>query len=193
MLHRRHQLAGFATFSLLELVLVIVLVVVLVITALENLLPLRGQAESARFAQTLGALRGALGLTISERVLAGGLPAVAGLAQENPMTWLAVTPGNYTGASDHLDPAGLPPGGWGFDNTTRSLVYRVQYPEYFQGGDPGPPHIRLTVRLDYADRNGNRRFDPADNLRGVALVASADYAWVVPEDSETLRLLGLGQ
>lgn len=190
--HHRHS-AGFATFSLLELVVVIILVVVLVITALENLLPLRGQAESARFAQTLGALRGALGLSVSERVLRGGLPAVAELANENPFTWLAVAPDGYIGATGQLDPAALPPGGWGFDEQSHTLIYRVRYPEYFQGGDPDLPHIRLAVRLNYADRNGNRRFDDADSLHGVALVALDDYAWVVPEASETLRLLGLGQ
>lgn len=184
---------GFATFSLLELVVVIILVVVLVITALENLLPLRGQAESARFAQTLGALRGALGLTVSERVLRGGLPAVAGLANENPFTWLAVAPDGYTGAAGQLDPAALPPGGWGFDEQSHTLIYRVRYPEYLQGGRPAPPHLRLAVRLKYTDRNGNRRFDDADSLQGVALVALDDYAWVVPDGSETLRLLGLGQ
>lgn len=193
MRHRPARFTGFATFSLLELVVVIVLVVILVVTALENLLPLRGQAESVRFTQTLGALRSALGLTVSERVLRDGLPAVATLARDNPMGWLAVTPANYTSASDHLDPAALPPGGWGFDNTAHTLVYRVRYPEYFQGGSVNPPHIRLAVRLNYTDRNGNARFDAdADTLHGVALVALDSYAWVVPEASETLRLLGLG-
>lgn len=185
--------AGFATYSLLEIIIVVCLVALLAVVMLENLLPLRGKAEAARFAQSLGALRSAVHTRFAEAVVRDGFASVERLAHENPVQWLAVPPAAYVGERAAPAPAEIPPGGWVFDSATRRLLYRVRYPEYFRGGSGSPPVIRLAVRLDYTDANGDGRFSAGrDRLRGVALSVLDDYAWEVPEQPETLRLLGLG-
>lgn len=183
--------SGFATFSLLETIVVVVLVVILIVTAMENLLPLRGKAEQANVLSTIGALRSALGIAVAERAMRQGLGPVAELGGSNPMAQLAVKPANYLGEQAATDPAGIPPGHWVFDSDRRLLVYRVRYPQYFRGGAPDPVRIRFRVILRYTDHDADGRYSVrTDSLHSVELRALDDYAWQEPEGSEIFRLFG---
>lgn len=130
-------------FTLWELLVVIALIVFLFVTAIENLLPLRAEAERAALVTTVGKLRGAVGLESVRRVMQDDGGSLADLDGANPMNWLAVAPLNYSGET--RDFHSVARGGWGFDPATGVLFYRVRYPEYFEGSYDSPPGIRFRV------------------------------------------------
>jgi len=166
-------------FSLLELVVVVALIAVLWFVAIDRMLRLRIDAERVAMLQVLGGLRSALGLEVAERVVRRGLASVTELQGANPMELLAERPHNYVGELDGPDPSRVPPGSWYFDRRTRMLVYRVRYPEAFEGGPPeGPPRARFRVEVLWRDRDGDGRLDPrADSVGGVRLAPVEPYRW----------------
>ncbi len=168
-----------AGFSLLELVVVVALIAVLWFVAIERILQLRIDAERVAMLQVLGGLRSALGLEVAERVVRRGLASVVELQGTNPMDLLAERPHNYLGELEAPDPAGIPPGSWYFDTRTRMLVYRVRYPEAFEGGPAeGPPRARFRVEVLWRDRDGDGRLDPrTDSVGGVRLAPVEPYRW----------------
>ncbi|WP_293174985.1 prepilin-type N-terminal cleavage/methylation domain-containing protein [Oceanithermus sp.] len=166
-------------FSLLELVVVVALIAILWFVAIDRMLQLRIDAERVAMLQVLGGLRSALGLEVAERVVRRGLASVTELQGANPMDLLAERPHNYLGELDGPDPAQVPPGSWYFDTRTRTLVYRVRYPEAFEGGPAeGPPRARFRVEVVWRDRDGDGRLDPrVDAVGGVRLAPVEPYRW----------------
>lgn len=166
-------------FSLLELVLVIILVVALYALAIDRILPLRGDAEAAAVATTVGTLRSAMGMEVAARIVHRGLDEIASLAGANPMRLLAETPDNYLGEIDGVQPAQLPAGHWYFDRATGELVYLVRYAEYFRTDLPGVPRMVFKVELVYNERN---------ELAGVRLERVNGFVWTQSADfAELLR------
>ncbi len=166
-------------FSLLELVVVIVIVALLSAILLARLLALQADAERVTMETVLGTLRSAIGMTVAESIVRHDLRRLQALAGGNPMDRLAEVPANYLGALTNPDPARLPDGHWYFDASARELVYIVRHKERFRGGDMNPPRARFAVRLVYADRNGNGRFDSSvDVAEGLRLVPIEPYQWI---------------
>lgn len=170
-------------FTLLELVIVISLVVLLFLTAYWRLLPLRGDAEAAHVATTIGTLRSNLGLVVAERILDDSLEGATGLAEANPMALLARPPGNYLGEIEPGQDAEIPRGSWYFDPASRELRYRVRYPQYLEDAPAsGPVELSWQVRLAYADRNTDGRYDAEeDGLKGVHLRELDNPEWDPPD------------
>jgi general secretion pathway protein G len=179
-------------FTLLELVIVITLVVILFLTAFWRLLPLRGDAEAAHVATTIGTLRSNLGLVVTERILADSLDGLAGLEGANPMALLARPPGNYVGELDPGEDKTRLDGNWYFDEASRALRYRLRYPQYL--ADPpadGPVELAWRVELSYSDHNDDGRYQPGeDTLRGVRLGALDNPGWAPPDPSPALGETG---
>lgn len=168
-----------AGFTLLELVIVVILVAVFFVVAIDRILPLRGDAEAAHVAGTVGALRSALGIEVSGVLLHGGVDAVEALAGSNPMRLLAERPDNYLGAMDGVDPAVLPKGAWYFDTGTGELVYLVRHTEYFRSDLPGEPRLAYRVELVRNERG---------ELAGVSLARQHGFVWTrSPQLSEYLQ------
>ncbi|HEX7047364.1 MAG TPA: hypothetical protein VF275_07320 [Gammaproteobacteria bacterium] len=159
---------------------VVALVVFLFIAAVENLLPLRAEAERATVAATIGSLQSALGMESIRRVMARDDETLNTMAGANPMEWLAVKPSTYSGVIDSVDDVAR--GHWGF-LANGTLFYRVRYPEYFEGGFMEPPGLRFRV---VAERSAS------GNLRGVELEQLDAGDWTT-DGSEIGRLLGEGQ
>lgn len=168
-------------FTLWELMVVVALVVFLFIAAVENLLPLRADAERATVATTIGSLRSALGMESIRRVMAPDGAPLDAMTGVNPMEWLAVKPSTYSGVIDSVDD--LPRGHWGFEAASGTLFYRVRYPEYFEGSFMEPPGLRFRV---VAERGAG------ENLRGVKLEQLDAGDWTT-DGSQIGRLLGEGQ
>ncbi len=172
-------------FTLFELIIVIVLVGLLFLIASWRLLPLRGDAEAAHVATTVGALRSALGLEVTERIVEDSLDSAAELDRTNPMPLLAEVPGRYIGEVESAQEADIPPGSWYFERTSGQLRYRVRFPQYLAGPKrEGPVELSWQVRLRYLDRDDDGRYEPnADSLRGIALEAMDNPRWPDPEDN----------
>lgn len=166
-------------FSLLELVVVIAIIVLLLVIAVNKLLPLRIDAERTAMENVLGALKSGLSIEVAAHVAKGQIPALAALADSNPMRRLSEIPKNYAGELDAPDPATVEGGQWYFDRHDHTLVYRVSNVEYFKTTLAGSARARFAVRLDYDDVNGNGRFDNGvDAIRGVRLEALEAYSWI---------------
>jgi len=166
-------------FSLLELVVVIVIISILLVVAISRLLALQVDAERVALETVTGTLRSAIGIKVAEYLVRQDMAGMRRLEGSNPMNRLAEVPGNYLGELDAPDPATLEDGNWYFDTRARTLVYLVHNKGYFSGGAAGePPRARFTIRLVYADRNGNGVYDAGvDAIEGLRLAALEPYRW----------------
>lgn len=146
-------------FSLLELIVVACLVGIFATVALDRLLRYLEIAEKTAMEAQLGALRSALAMQAADRITRSGLGAVAALAKENPVDWLATPPQGYLGALHSPPVADVPKGSWYFDLGDGVLVYRPQQTRFFAPGPNGGELIRFRaiVRLagETADRSPN--------------------------------------
>lgn len=176
---RRALLQTSRGFTLWELMVVIALVVTLFVTAIENLLPMRGDAERAAVAATVGSLQSALGMESIRRAMTRGDEMLETMDGANPMDWLAVTPANYLGVIDG-DLSSVPRGHWAFDVTQGILFYRVRYPQYFEGSFTRPSGLRFQV---IAERGMDGK------LGGIRLARLDSGAWTT-DGSEFSRWLG---
>ena len=139
-------------FSLLELMLAVILVVVLYVITVDRILPLRGDAEAAHVATTLGTLRSSIGMEIAARLLRNEIRTVPDMDGANPMRWLADPPENYLGEVAGVKPENLPLGHWYFDLDTRELVYIVRYTQYFRTDLTGVPRMVFNTELVQNER-----------------------------------------
>lgn len=138
-----------AGFTLLELLVVVALVAFLFAAAIDNLLPLRGAAESAAFIATVGSLQSATGLEATRRVLGGGEAALLDMDGRNPIDWLAVKPERYSSTIPSGDLRHVARGHWAYDAGSGTLFYRVRYPQYFSGSHTNPHGIRFRVAVSH--------------------------------------------
>lgn len=172
-------------FSLLELAVVVSILAILVVVAIDRLLRIRVDAERAAVAQTLGALRAALGIEVARRVVREGVASIATLEGTNPMLLLAQQPPGYRGERGaEGEGEELQPGDWYFDTQSGSLKYWVQFTEAFRSDSRSPDLASYRVVLRYRDRNRNGRFDQGgDEIQGLDIEASGDFGWRKAENA----------
>ena len=164
-------------FTLLEMLLVITLLAVLFLVAIENLLPLAGEAERVAVEQNRVVVDTALRGEATERLLKKGRDAVRAMEGDNPIDYLARPPANYMGEYPSADPADIPPGYWYWDPDGQWLVYRVRHSRYFETELDGPARIRFRV-----SREGSEAFF------ALHLDSPEAYSWST-DGSELRRLL----
>ncbi|MGE0080562.1 MAG: hypothetical protein AB7U81_04635 [Thiohalomonadaceae bacterium] len=168
---------------LFETVLVIILALVFVVIAAKRIYELRITAEQVGVAHTVGALRTGLSHRVVELALQGDMGALAGLAQANPLDFLKEAPTRYVTLEGPLPPEDMLPYHWYFEPATGVLTYRVGNEDALITALPPPARIRFRVQLDYADENGNGRFDPkTDVISRLDLVPLEPYAWRTPQE-----------
>ena len=173
---------------LVELAVIAGLVFALIGVVVQKVWETRAAAERVSVMQTIAGIRAALGATVAARTAKGGIAALTGLHEANPVALLKDPPGGYLGELDDPDPAGISGYHWYFDRDRRVLVYRVGNPEHFEGGPPGPARIRLQLQVVFADRNGNGRYDPdSERAEGVRLAALDPYRWRVDDDRGAMK------
>lgn len=185
-----------AGFSLLELVIVISLILLLFLAVWWRLLPLRGDAEAAHVATTIGTLRSALGLEVAERIVKRSLErdsfgSIAGLDRSNPMPLLGQAPGNYIGEVNSSQSATIQPGSWYYHPPSHQLRYRVHFPRYLSRAPETdrPVELAWVVRLRYVDHNESGSYHaPTDALRGVALEALNNPQWAIAGENAPAAL-----
>jgi len=159
-------------FTLLEMIVVMVLVMIFVLAALENLLPLRAQAERAAQMKVLGSLRSAIGLKAAQAVMHEGMAGVRAMHAANPMDWLQAPPPGYAGTVTTMH--AIAPGQWAFVAGADLVVYRVRFAEYVKGS----PVLRYRVEVESS----------GGSVTGVRLVALDEAEWEF-EGSDLARWL----
>jgi hypothetical protein len=164
-----------------QLAIITVLILIFIVIAARRISELRVVAEQTHVIHTVGALQSAIGLQVMERVLRGGLAAVANMERADPMGYLDPAPANYQRLDGPLPPEQMVPRRWYYEPGEGVLTYRVQYGDYLETDLPGPPRVRFQLQLRYQDVNGNGRYDPgSDSLGSVGLVALEPYRWREP-------------
>ncbi len=132
-------------FTLFESAVAAIVIAVLAGVLLTRVLYYQEQAELAAVERTAATLRVALQLRAARLYAGGRQDALAALAAENPMDWLADKPANYAGefaAAAHGDVAA---GKWYFDTAGKTLVYVLGQGKTFQGTEP--KSLRFKVSL----------------------------------------------
>lgn len=171
-------------FTLLELVIVIILVILFFMTAWWRLMPLRGDAEAAHVATTIGTLRSALGLQVAERIVNDSLDAIAELDGSNPMQLLGQTPGRYIGEIRSADPD-TPPGTWYFEKESGRLGYRLRYPQYLVGSPEEPVDLYWQIRAQFSETNTGGMSDvKRGRVRAISLKALHEQRWQESDAAE---------
>jgi prepilin-type N-terminal cleavage/methylation domain-containing protein len=163
-------------FSLLELVVVVCLIGIFAAVALDRMLRYQEIAEKTAMESQLGAMRSALALQVASRIATGGLRAVAGLAEENPVEWLATAPPGYAGALYDPSIEMVPKGSWYFDLKRRQLVYRPRITRFLSSGKDGSDLLRyeVVVRVKQADPS-RRQLGEVSEI-GVRALSSQTWA-----------------
>jgi prepilin-type N-terminal cleavage/methylation domain-containing protein len=153
-----------AGFTLLELVIVICLVGIFAAVALDRFFRYQEIAEKTAMEATLGAMRSGLTLQVAARIPRGGFAALEGLAEENPVDWLAKAPPGYLGALHDPAPGKIPSGSWYFDLKNNELVYTPQRTRYLvpDTGEANGIHFRVVLRIAQNDRSGVRELAELD-------------------------------
>jgi len=170
-------------FSLLELVVVIGIISVLLVIAIDRLRNFQIAAERVAMEQVLGALRSAIGIEMSRRVVTEGFSAVIAMDGQNPMNYLAQRPYNYLGELDGVDPETIQGSIWYFDKSVELLVYRVDNEAWFKTELEGKPRAEFRQTLVYTDQNNNGRFDRGDEVGGFGLSPVSPYRWLISTDN----------
>jgi len=166
-------------FTLLELVVVIIIISILLVVAADRLLKVRAQAERAAVARAVGNMRSALGMALAKDIAHDDWPAIMALPGSNPMALMTRIPGNYLGVVQDPDPARIDAMQWYFDADKHALVYRVRYADGFHSPLGGPARLRFRIEAQYADNNGNGRFDRGvDTFQGLDLVPLEHVTWL---------------
>jgi prepilin-type N-terminal cleavage/methylation domain-containing protein len=166
-------------FTLLELVVVVIIISIAAVIALQHLMAVRVDAERAAITRMVGNLRSGIGMHVARSVLDDNWAAIAALDGANPMALMAQVPDSYLGELSAPDPSTVAAQRWYFDSGQGLLVYRVQFGEYFESTLDTPARARFKLKLLYADKNGNGRFDRGvDEFDGAELVAAEPFRWL---------------
>jgi hypothetical protein len=171
---------------LLEFLVLLILILIFVTISIGRIWELRISAERVNIEQLIGVLKRTLGSQLASSVARRGYPLELGRYQHsNPMALLMVAPKNYLGEFD-TTPEEPVPGAWYFNRQEGTLNYRVRFGDDFVGSNPDDPNlIRFQIQLDYDDRNGNGRYEPAiDTPRSLTLVSLDDYRWTAGAGQE---------
>lgn len=164
-----------AGFSLLELMAVVAVVGILGGTLLNRILIYQEQAEKAAMEQTLSAIRSALNMQFASLVAKGRMSEVPGLAEQNPMNWLAEKPGNYKGEFYTVQPEDVVPGYWYFDSRQKNLLYFPRSHAYLRTEKNEGSQIRYGVKL--ITNNNDVAVKNDSLIEGIVLEQVVPYTW----------------
>jgi hypothetical protein len=165
---------------LFRLAILAILILIFITVATIKIWELRIAAERVGILHTLGSLRSAMGMKLSELVIHQGVRALGTLDNSNPMKLWIPPPSNYLGEFTSAE-APLAPGSWYFDTDERLLIYRVRFTSHFSSDNIQYPELaRYRLQLSYRDRDGNQRFDPyIDDATGLSLQPVDNYLWLI--------------
>lgn len=108
------------------------------------------------------------------------LTSVESLADElkTPIRKFMTLPASYVGEITADDDRRLRPGNWYFDNRDRTLNYLVRNVDFFDSGIDDFPGIKLKVKVDFEDMNGDMQYQPAiDRYKSIELDSVGVYHW----------------
>jgi hypothetical protein len=162
--------------TLLQIGLVAVIASLLASLLLQRAERLAADAEALALELSLQALRNGAQIEAMRLQAVNGNAAIATLQGGNPALWAEFQSEQYLGVLDAEAARDAPRGSWYFDAERRELVYTVRHRDHFRS--PGGDRVRLRAELEFADRNGDGRYDPVnESARGIRIEAVEPYTW----------------
>ena len=156
--------------SRLELVMLAIVISLCAAWLMHRLAYLEAVAEARALDLTVRSMRTGLMVSIATRLLQGNSDAIEALAKSNPVGAIIDAPPGYIGALYQANPANIHPGQWYFDEDAKCLVYHIVNADYFEGTAGKPVRVRIRLKLNYDDRNGNHAYDAGvDTPTGVGM------------------------
>ncbi|MGH8806741.1 MAG: type II secretion system protein [Noviherbaspirillum sp.] len=159
-------------FTLLEFAVVSVVAGVIALVFLGRLSAYQELAEKTAAEATATNIRSSLRYRAAELLLHNRGNEIAGLLEENPVTWLNTLPPNYLGALSKPQWSQIQPGYWYFDTSSGEVRYRIKAYRYFTPGPSGQPLLRF--RVTAAVRPGK---DRSTTIDGVNFSLVEPYKW----------------
>lgn len=166
--------AGFTSF---ELLVAIIIISTLVTVLLDRVLYYQEAAEKTNMEQMVGTLRSALQMRVADSLIKGPAGGLQGIADENPMDWLAQRPTHYVGERFGAQADEVAKGSWYFDLKSRQLVYRLKRSSYFLRHSDGYAEIRFAVRVVYAQPQAGSENADKQEINGVIFTSAEPYHW----------------
>ena len=178
-------MSGQPGFSLLEIVTVIAVIGILLAVAIDRMLPYIDEAERIAVIRMEGQLRSTLMLEAAGRIARGRSTALTDLNDGNPVQFLLEPPKNYLGGLHAPAADETPARHWYFDTATKRLTYRPGKPFGQRAEGTILENPAFSVRVEFADTNGDGRFQPqTDELFGVRLARVAGMEWLTAPGGE---------
>ena len=158
-------------FTLLELLGIILIVSVLSLLLFDRFLGYQALAEKTAMEMTVINMRSGLRLRVAELMMQDRMNEVGQLVHENPISWLAAPPPNYSGQFQNPEQSAIPTNTWYFDSRRHELVYVLGRDNIF-GADAA--HARtLRFQVTSVERPPVNGVSSAPKIEGVALVRVA--------------------
>jgi len=168
-------------FSLFELMVVAVIVGLLATALLSRIVFYQEQAEKTAMEQTLGTMRSALHLQISDLLVHGNMADINRLVDQDPMSWLAEKPSNFAGEFYTPQPGIIGAGNWYFEMRTKNLIYLANNTEHLHTAPGESNRLRFKLKLVYnasdASASENGTHSNPNVVAGVILVPAISYRW----------------
>ena len=158
-------------FTLFELAGIIFIASVVSILLYDQLLRYQALAEKTSMEMTVINMRSGLRLRVAELMMQDRMNEVGQLVHENPISWLAASPPNYSGQFQNPEQSAIPTNTWYFDSRRHELVYVLGRDNIF-GADAA--HARtLRFQVTSVERPPVNGVSSAPKIEGVALVRVA--------------------
>jgi general secretion pathway protein G len=157
---------------MIELAITLSIAGIILSSILTRVLFYQREAEKLATDQVVRALRKSLQLQLTSLMVRGRMGDLPGLAEQNPMDWLARKPSNYLGAFYEVTTMELETGNWYFDKKEKKLVYLFSHSENY-----GAFEIN---QLNFKVKLVNNRDSAVEHVGGIDLIRGAVLVEVVP-------------
>ena len=160
--------------SRLELAIVVLLIALCFTWFLNRMNEMAAIAEATALDLTVRNLKAGVMSATASGMLSGDDNALQRIADSNPVGIAIDPPAGYIGAIRGVNPAGIQPGQWYFDEDHRWLVYHVVNDDYLVSDGAGPVRVRIQLKLNYNDVNGDGSFEAGVDVPGSISVTMLD-------------------
>ncbi len=186
----------------IELVIAIFILTILIGTLSRNVLVLFSRAEQSMIASTVININTALNYGAAMAVMRGKYQELDTIAESNPMLGMQSNidvntlkikmndipsalvmgsnnrPSNYGGEINAYTMDSMEKGKWYFNQDNLFLTYIVSNSEYFTSDNDNASMIQFRIKIDYADKNSNKQYDPEiDEFKSMKLHPVDNYQW----------------
>ncbi len=169
--------------SIFEIGVSIILLLLVLFVAAPLFERMMQNFEKTAVKQLVSQLNSAAQFKLAEYVALDKLKSLPKQISGNPIAWLDAEDiigwDGYLGEVVRVDFNQLTAQSWQYDQTTRRLIYKVEYIDGLNNDDPIKDRIQYRFVLDFVDYDNDGVFDDdVDTISGLRVEAVYPYQWV---------------